>query len=329
MLCLSLLVYFIVSGWTLRAYAALALATLSKLVPALTIIFLSPLFWGFALFAGLVGAGFLPFYEALPELVGTGETFTEHWRFNSGFYRILDWVFGEASIVGYLVLLTVLGIPLRSRLRNVHDSLERILWLLGLAIVLGPVVHAWYVTWLIPLACLTRSRTWISFSAVVYLSFLVMLDGVERPWARIDPHPAFRMVKLATRFSRGRGRLDTQVHDSVEGLSSDSPSAVLSSSQLNALAVSLFLSLNLALPRLPVEAALLDDPIQSLDDINLLGLVDLLRRTKDKRQLIVSTHDERFGKLLARKLRPTSGNQRTSVIELSGWTRPRSPTIRS
>ncbi len=169
-LCLSLLVYFVVSGWTLRAYAALALATLSKLVPALTIIFLSPLFWGFALFAGLVGAGFLPFSEALPKLVGTGETFTEHWRFNSGFYRILNWVFGEASIVGYLVLLTVLGILLRSRLRNVHDSLEGILWLLGLAIVLGPVVHAWYVTWLIPLACLTRSRTWISFSAVVYLN---------------------------------------------------------------------------------------------------------------------------------------------------------------
>ncbi len=57
------------------------------------------------------------------------------------------------------------------------------------------------------------------------------------------------------------------------------------------------------------------------DDINLLGLVDLLRRTKDKRQLIVSTHDERFGKLLSRKLRPASGNQRTSVIELSGWSR--------
>ena len=130
-LCLSLLVYFVVSGWTLRAYAALALATLSKLVPALAIIFLSPLFWGFALFAGLVGAGFLPFYEALPELVGTGKTFTEHWRFNSGFYRILDWVFGEASIVGYLVLLTVLGILLRSRLRNLHDSLEGILWLLA------------------------------------------------------------------------------------------------------------------------------------------------------------------------------------------------------
>ncbi len=150
---------------------------------------------------------------------------------------------------------------------------------------------------------------------------------LQRVYARIDPHPAFRVVTLATRFSRGRGRLDAHVRDSEEGLSSDSPSAVLSSSQLNALAVSLFLSLNLSLPRLPVQAALLDDPIQSLDDINLLGLVDLLRRTKDKRQLLVSTHDHRFGKLLSRKLRPGREGQRTSVIELSGWARS-GPNVR-
>lgn len=143
----------------------------------------------------------------------------------------------------------------------------------------------------------------------------------QRVYARIDPHPSFRIVKLVARYSRGRGRLDAEIHDRSEGVESDSPSAVLSSSQLNALAVSLFLSLNLTLPRLPIEAALLDDPIQSLDDINLLGLVDLLRRAKDRRQLIVSTHDARFGKLLSRKLRPRNSDQRTSVIELSGWTR--------
>lgn len=90
---------------------------------------------------------------------------------------------------------------------------------------------------------------------------------------------------------------------------------------MNALAVSIFLTLNLALPKLPVETVLLDDPIQSLDDINLLGVIDLLRRTKDRRQLIVSTHDERFGRLLARKLRPAHAAMRTSVIELSSWTR--------
>lgn len=144
---------------------------------------------------------------------------------------------------------------------------------------------------------------------------------LQRIYARIDPHPAFRVVRFATRLSRGRRRLDAELHDPEEDRSSDSPGAVLSSSQMNALAVSIFLSFNLALPRLPIEAALLDDPIQSLDDINLLGVIDLLRRTKDRRQLIVSTHDERFGRLLARKLRPIDDQMRTSVIELSSWTR--------
>ena len=204
-LSLSLLAYAVVSGWKLRAYAALALATLSKLVPALLLLLLSPLWWGFALFAGLVGAGFLPFYEALPELARTGGVFAEHWRFNTGFYRILDWAFGEASIVAYLLLLAVLGITLRSRARDVRGFLEGSLWLLGMAIVLGPVVHAWYVTWLVPLACLTRSRTWIAFSAVVYLSFLVMLDGVERPWVVAVEHLTLMLIAawdLLTRKER-------------------------------------------------------------------------------------------------------------------------------
>jgi DNA repair exonuclease SbcCD ATPase subunit len=90
---------------------------------------------------------------------------------------------------------------------------------------------------------------------------------------------------------------------------------------MNALAVCMFLSLNLGVSIPPLESAILDDPLQSLDDINLLGLIDLLRRTKDKRQLLVSTHDVRFGNLLARKLRPGSSEQRTVVIELNGWSR--------
>jgi len=73
---------------------------------------------------------------------------------------------------------------------------------------------------------------------------------------------------------------------------------------------------------------MLDDPLQSLDDVNLLGLVDLLRRVKDRRQLCVSTHDGRFGGLLARKLRPGSGNGSTVVIELDGWSR-HGPVVRT
>ena len=72
---------------------------------------------------------------------------------------------------------------------------------------------------------------------------------------------------------------------------------------------------------LPLSAVFLADPLQSLDDVNLLGLVDLLRRVKDRRQLFIATHDSRFQRLLTRKLRPIDGASRTLVIEFTAWAR--------
>ena len=149
---------------------------------------------------------------------------------------------------------------------------------------------------------------------------------LQRIYATVDPHPSLRDISLALSISRGRGHLDTPLDDAQRPVSASLPGAILSSSQLNALAVSVFLALNLGVPTIPLGAAMLDDPLQSLDDVNLLGLIDLLRRTKDRRQLIVSTHDSRFGRLLARKLRPVSPDQRTLVITLAGWGRD-GPTI--
>lgn len=143
---------------------------------------------------------------------------------------------------------------------------------------------------------------------------------VERVYARIDPHPAFRKVQLTSKFERSRGRVRTTVSDTLADVVVERPGTVLSSSQLNALAVSIFLALNLGVPARPIDAVLLDDPLQSLDDVNLLGLVDLLRRTKQRRQLIISTHDVRFAALLERKLRP-EGEAKTIIVELSGWQR--------
>jgi DNA repair exonuclease SbcCD ATPase subunit len=144
---------------------------------------------------------------------------------------------------------------------------------------------------------------------------------LQRIYTRIDPHPAFRVVRLLSTFTYRRGRVSVSVEDPIYDISSDSPSAVLSSSQLNSLALSLFLSLNLGVSALPLDAALLDDPLQTLDNVNLLGVMDLLKRTRGLRQLIISTHDERFGRLLERKLRPVSSEQKTRVFELEGWTR--------
>lgn len=144
---------------------------------------------------------------------------------------------------------------------------------------------------------------------------------LQRIYRTIDPHPALRELELQPSFSGRRGQLAPMLNDRVADKGIDQPAAVLSSSQLNALAVSIFLALNLGLPRLPLETMMLDDPLHSLDDINLLGLIDLLRRTKRSRQMLISTHDPRFARLLVKKLRPVGEDRRTRVITLEGWSR--------
>ncbi len=151
---------------------------------------------------------------------------------------------------------------------------------------------------------------------------------LQNIYSRIDPHPTFRLVTFLSRIVRGRGRLATVVSDPIDSKESDIPLTILSSSQVNALAVSVFLALNMGVRRPPLSVALLDDPLQSLDDINLLGLVDLLRRAMVRRQLCISTHDVRFGNLLARKLRPTGNDGHTMVIEMDGWNR-RGPLVQT
>ena len=144
---------------------------------------------------------------------------------------------------------------------------------------------------------------------------------LQRIYATADPHPAFRAARLIGRMRGGHGRVVPRIEDLTANVDSEAPETVLSSSQMNVLAVSVFLAFNLGMPALPLNTVILDDPLQSLDDLNLLGLIDLLRRTRDERQLVISTHDRRFASLLERKLRPVEDGQRTVVVDLQGWDR--------
>lgn len=144
---------------------------------------------------------------------------------------------------------------------------------------------------------------------------------LRRIYASVDPHPSFKVVKLLAEMRRGRGRMWTELDDTVGDVPGAVPGHVLSSSQLNVLAVVTFMAMNLSADALPLNLAALDDPLQSLDNVNLLGLADLLRRTRARRQLMVSTHDDRLAGLLERKLRPVGGTQRTTVITFEGWDR--------
>jgi DNA repair exonuclease SbcCD ATPase subunit len=144
---------------------------------------------------------------------------------------------------------------------------------------------------------------------------------LDQLYAAIDPHPTLRGMSLETRNWYGKNRLSPVLIDSAADVKVDDPGRTLSTSQANALAVTLFLAFNLGLQPTRVTALVLDHPLQNLDDVHLLGLVDLLRRVQSHRQIIVTTHDATFADLLARKMRPTGVGERLNVIRLETWDR--------
>ena len=141
---------------------------------------------------------------------------------------------------------------------------------------------------------------------------------------RFDVHPTFRRFAFRPDRLRETGHLRPWVFDDA-GKEDGNAAQVLSAAQLNALAVSLFLSLNLE-ERSGLGVALLDDPVQNMDDLNVLSLIDVLRALRTRRQIVLTTHDVVLAQLLQSKLRPLAQSERTLLVKLSRWT-PRGPAI--
>jgi DNA repair exonuclease SbcCD ATPase subunit len=148
-----------------------------------------------------------------------------------------------------------------------------------------------------------------------------LADAIFR---RFDVHPTFRRFAFRPDRVREAGHLRPWVFDDV-GEEDGNAVQVLSAAQLNALAVSLFLALNLE-ERSNLEVALLDDPVQNMDDLNVLSLIDVLRTLRSRRQIVLTTHDVVLAQLLQSKLRPLAEGQRTLLVKLSRWT-PRGPVV--
>jgi DNA repair exonuclease SbcCD ATPase subunit len=136
-------------------------------------------------------------------------------------------------------------------------------------------------------------------------------------YSRLDVHPTFREFEFRTDRYRDGGHLRPWVCDRRRSKDGNALH-VLSAAQLNSLAICLFLALNLERDS-DLRTAILDDPVQSLDDVNLLSLADVLRTVRDHRQVVVSTHDEVLAELLIRKLRPLRSGNATAVVTIDQW----------
>jgi DNA repair exonuclease SbcCD ATPase subunit len=154
---------------------------------------------------------------------------------------------------------------------------------------------------------------------VVRSEFARLSPLAQNVFSRLDPHPTFTELELKTDVLRSASTATAQVRDVLQDVSAD-PMVIFSSAQANIAAISYLISLNWAAAgRVPV--LLLDDPLQAMDDINVLGFADLCRHLRIKRQVVVSTHERRFAQLLERKLTPRHDGDRTIVHEFVGWAR--------
>jgi exonuclease SbcC len=129
-------------------------------------------------------------------------------------------------------------------------------------------------------------------------------------YKKIDPHPDYKEVKFECDFAENKPRL--QVYTSSINEKSKEvwsvPSLYFSTAQINILSLSIFLARALKtknpVTKEPVNCIFIDDPIQSMDSINILSFIDLFRgiTLSLNKQLIVSTHEENFHLLLKKKI---------------------------
>lgn len=142
---------------------------------------------------------------------------------------------------------------------------------------------------------------------------------------RLAAHPTFSELGLEHDVYYGKGRTLPRVYDRLIDIG-DNPLVVCSEGQLNIVALSYFIAFGLSAGDRSLPFMIMDDPLQFMDEVNVLGFADLCRHIRSERQILVTTHDRRFARLLDRKLRPRVGNDSSVFIEFDSWDRS-GPTL--
>ena len=156
-------------------------------------------------------------------------------------------------------------------------------------------------------------------SAIIRREFNDRLNRVWRDlFVRLAPSepfvPAFRIPPSSTQ--RLQPKLITEYRDG--GDVGGTPGAMLSTANLNTAALTLFIALHLSVPK-TLPWLILDDPIQSMDDMHITHFASLLRTLSKEhgRQIMISVHDRQLFEYLRLELSPAFADDSLLMLELS------------
>lgn len=156
-------------------------------------------------------------------------------------------------------------------------------------------------------------------SAIIRREFNDRLNLVWRDlFVRLAPGepfvPAFRIPESSTQ--RLQPKLITEHRDGGEA--GGTPGAMLSAGNLNTGALSLFIALHLSVPR-DLPCLILDDPVQSMDDVHIAHFAALLKTLSKEhgRQVVIAVHDRQLFEYLKLELSPAFPEDSLLTLELS------------
>ncbi|MCQ9147829.1 AAA family ATPase [Ochrobactrum sp. WV_118_8] len=164
-------------------------------------------------------------------------------------------------------------------------------------------------------------------SAIIRREFNDRLNRVWRDlFVRLAPGepfvPAFRIPQSSTQ--KLQPKLITEHRDGGEA--GGTPGAMLSAGNLNTGALTLFTALHLSVPK-ELPWLILDDPVQSMDDVHIAHFAALLRTLSKEhgRQVMIAVHDRQLFEYLKLELSPAFSNDSLLTLELSRG--PRRDTV--
>lgn len=130
-------------------------------------------------------------------------------------------------------------------------------------------------------------------------------------YSQISAHPIFKSINFVIERVRGFGGMNAIFIETKDetGKKMMNPNLTFSSAQLNVLAISVFLAIHRKQVWSTLDTLFMDDPIQNMDDLNILSYIDLIRKICKQKQIIVSTHDDNIFHLMRRKLYPMGGDK--------------------
>jgi exonuclease SbcC len=157
-------------------------------------------------------------------------------------------------------------------------------------------------------------------ASIVGRVFNTSLNKVWRDlFVRLAPTELFvPAFKLPT--SSGKRAIEAQLQTlhRVDGTEGGPPGTMLSAGNLNTAALTLFLALHLSV-RKTLPWLILDDPVQSMDDVHISQFAALLRMISKRlqRQIVLAVHDRALFEYLMLELSPAFDGDRLITVELS------------